>query len=87
MTDEVAELVLRNNYLQTLAISMTHLRGMEDFGYQVRMMRQLEQAGLLDRVVEQLPDEATLDEMRKAGQLLTRAELGVLAGLCQDHAL
>ncbi|MHA7775747.1 NAD-glutamate dehydrogenase [Roseibium sp. M-1] len=78
MTDEVAELVLRNNYLQTLAISITELRGMEDFGYQVRMMRQLEQAGLLDRVVEQLPDEATLDEMRKAGQILTRAELGVL---------
>lgn len=78
MTDEVAELVLRNNYLQTLAISMTHLRGMEDFGYQVRMMRQLEKAGLLDRAVEQLPDEATLQDMRKAGQLLTRAELGVL---------
>jgi len=78
MTDEVAELVLRNNYLQTLAISMTQLRGMEDFGYQVRMMRQLEQAGLLDRAVEQLPDEATLAEMRKGGQLLTRAELGVL---------
>ncbi|TYC52545.1 NAD-glutamate dehydrogenase [Rhodobacterales bacterium] len=78
MTDEVAELVLRNNYLQTLAISVTQLRGMEDFGYQVRMMRQLEQAGLLDRTVEQLPDEAQLDEMRKAGQLLTRAELGVL---------
>jgi len=78
MTDEVAELVLRNNYLQTLAISMTELRGMEDLGYQVRMMRQLEQAGLLNRVVEQLPDEATLDEMRKAGQTLTRAELGVL---------
>ncbi|WP_428670768.1 NAD-glutamate dehydrogenase, partial [Roseibium sp.] len=78
MTDEVAELVLRNNYLQTLAISMTELRGMQDFGYQVRMMRQLEQEGHLDRVVEQLPDEATLDEMRKAGQALTRAELGVL---------
>jgi len=78
MTDEVADLVLRNNYLQTLAISMTELRGMEDFGFQVRMMRQLEQAGLLDRVVEELPDEATLREMRKAGQLLTRAELGVL---------
>lgn len=78
MTDEVADLVLRNNYLQTLAISMTQLRGMEDFGYQVRMMRQLEQADLLDRVVEQLPDEATLDEMRLTGHILTRAELGVL---------
>ncbi|WP_417687439.1 NAD-glutamate dehydrogenase [Roseibium sp.] len=78
MTDEVAELVLRNNYLQTLAISMTERKGAEDFGYQVRMMRQLEQAGLLDRVVEHLPDEAMLAEMAKAGQCLTRAELGVL---------
>jgi glutamate dehydrogenase len=78
MTDEVADLVLRNNYLQTLAISMTHLQGMEDFGYQVRMMRQLEREGLLDRVVEQLPDDVQLDELRNAGQLLTRAELGVL---------
>jgi glutamate dehydrogenase len=59
---------LRNNYLQTLAISMTDLRGMEDFGYQVRMMRQLEQAGLLDRVVEELPDEVALDELRNAGK-------------------
>jgi glutamate dehydrogenase len=78
MTDEVAELVLRNNYLQTLAVSMTEGKSTEDFGYQVRMMRQLEQAGLLDRHVEQLPDEATLGEMAKAGITLTRAELGVL---------
>ncbi len=78
MTDEVAELVLRNNYLQTLAISMTERRGSEDLGYQIRMMRQLEQAGLLNRQVEQLPDDATLAEMQKAGQTLTRAELGVL---------
>ncbi|MEP4032088.1 NAD-glutamate dehydrogenase [Roseibium polysiphoniae] len=78
MTDEVADLVLRNNYLQTLAISMTERRGPEDLGYQARMMRQLEQAGLLDRQVEQLPDNSTLAEMIKAGQTLTRAELGVL---------
>ncbi len=78
MTDEVADLVLRNNYLQTLSISMTQRRGVEDFGFQVRMIRQLEQAGLLDRVVEQLPDEATLEDMRHASLLLTRAELGVL---------
>ncbi len=78
MTDEVADLVLRNNYLQTLSVSMTEGRGQEDFGYQVRMMRQLEQAGLLNRHVEQLPDEAAVLEMVKNGQTLTRAELGVL---------
>ena len=78
MTDEVADLVLRNNYLQTLAISMTDRKGLEDLGYQARMMRQLEQAGLLDRQVEQLPDDLTLAEMAKAGLTLTRAEIGVL---------
>jgi glutamate dehydrogenase len=78
MTDEVADLVLRNNYLQTLAISLTEARGMEDFGYQRRMMRQLEQAGLLDRSVEQMPDEAALDELAAAEAGLTRAEIGVL---------
>ncbi|MAA99523.1 MAG: NAD-glutamate dehydrogenase, partial [Stappia sp.] len=78
MTDEVAGLVLRNNYLQTLAISLSESRGMEDFGYQRRMMRRLEQEGLLDRVVEQLPDEAALDELAAAESGLTRAEIGVL---------
>ncbi|MHC5655427.1 NAD-glutamate dehydrogenase [Stappia sp. ICDLI1TA098] len=78
MTDEVAGLVLRNNYLQTLAISLAESRGMEEFGYQRRMMRQLEQAGLLDRVVEQLPDEAALDELAASDCALTRPEIGVL---------
>ncbi|NVK35248.1 MAG: NAD-glutamate dehydrogenase [Rhodobacteraceae bacterium] len=78
MTDEVADLVLRNNYLQTLALSMTERRGTEDFGYQARMMRQLEHAGHLNRTVEQLPDDAVLNEMLASGQTLTRAELGVL---------
>ncbi|KZK89066.1 NAD-specific glutamate dehydrogenase [Pseudovibrio sp. Ad5] len=78
MTDEVAQLVLRNNYLQTLAISLCDRRGLEDLGYQVRMMRQLESQDLLDRVVEDLPDDVTIEEREKAGQHLSRPELGVL---------
>ncbi|EEA95220.1 NAD-glutamate dehydrogenase [Pseudovibrio sp. JE062] len=78
MTDEVAQLVLRNNYLQTLAISLCDRRGLEDLGYQVRMMRQLESQDLLDRAVEDLPDDATIEEREKAGQHLSRPELGVL---------
>lgn len=78
MTDEVAALVLRNNYLQTLAISLTEQRGMEDFGYQTRMMQQLEAKNLLNRAVEYLPDDVTLAEMEKANEVLTRPEIGVL---------
>jgi len=78
MTDSVAELVLRNNYQQTLALSLCQRRGMEDFGYQRRMMQQLESAGLLDRFVEDLPDDVALLEREAASQPLVRAELGVL---------
>ena len=44
MTDDVAALVLRNNYLQTLALSLAERRGLEDLGFQQRLMQTLETA-------------------------------------------
>jgi glutamate dehydrogenase len=78
MTDEVAALVLRNNYLQTLAISLAAARGFEDFPFQQRLMQALETAGRLDRKVEALPDDLAMAERQAAGKPLTRAEIGVL---------
>ncbi len=78
MTDEVARLVLRNNYQQTLALSLAQRRGLEDLGFEQRLMQTLELRGELDRVVEFLPDEMALAERRKRGKALTRPELAVL---------
>jgi len=78
VTDEVANLVLRNNYLQTLALSLAERRGMEDFGFLQRLIQTLEARGLLDRAVEYLPDDATLTERRRRSQPFTRPELSVL---------
>lgn len=78
MTDEVARLVLRNNYQQTLALSLAQRRGLEDLGFQQRLMQTLEQRGELDRTVEFLPDDMTLGERRKRNAGLTRPELAVL---------
>jgi glutamate dehydrogenase len=78
MTDEVARLVLRNNYQQTLALSLAQRRGLEDLGFQQRLMQTLEQRGELDRSVEFLPDDMTLGERRKRNAGLTRPELAVL---------
>ncbi len=78
MTDEVGRLVLRNNYQQTLALSLAQRRGLEDLGFQSRLMQTLEARGELDRAVEFLPDEMTLAERRKRNQPLTRPELSVL---------
>jgi len=78
MTDEVAGLVLRNNYLQTLALSLAERRGMEDFGFLQRFIQTLEARGLLDRAVEYLPDDMQLSERRRRSQPFTRPELSVL---------
>ncbi len=78
MTDEVARLVLRNNYQQTLALSLAQRRGQEDLGFQQRLMQTLEMHGQLDRAVEFLPDEMAIAERRKRNLALTRPELAVL---------
>jgi glutamate dehydrogenase len=78
MTDDVARLVLRNNYLQSLAISLTQAKGVADIADERRLMRQLEKTGMLDRRVEFLPPDAMLDTLEKQGKGLTRPELSVL---------
>jgi len=80
MTDEVADSCLRNNYLQTLALSLGEKHGLSDFGFQKRLMGELENQGLLDRVIEFLPRDSEIAERSKAGQPLTRPELAVLLG-------
>jgi len=78
MTDEVTRLVLRNNYQQTLALSLAQRRGLEDLGFQQRLMQTLEMRGQLDRAVEYLPDEIAIAERRKRNLALTRPELAVM---------
>ncbi len=78
MTDDVADLVLRNNYEQTLAISRTQRAGTENLSLQARLMNQLEERGQLDREVELLPSEEELADRRASGKGLARAEIGVL---------
>jgi len=90
MTEDVAALVLRNNYLQTLAISLAERRGLEDLGFEQRLMQTLERAGELDRAVEFLPDDIEIAERRRRSQALTRPELSVLlayAKLSLNHEL
>ncbi|PWW00573.1 glutamate dehydrogenase [Hoeflea marina] len=78
MTDQVADLVLRNNYLQSLAISLAQSEGLGGVSELSRLMTNLEARGLLNRKVEYLPDDAALAERRSAGRALTRPEIGVL---------
>jgi len=78
MTDEVARLVLRDNYQQTQAISVAVAKGERAFDDQARFMRGLERAGKLDRSLESLPDDETVTARRAAHLGLTRPELAIL---------
>ncbi|WP_342709462.1 NAD-glutamate dehydrogenase [Bradyrhizobium sp. B124] len=78
MTDEVGTLVLRNNYLQSLALSLAERKGVAETGFLTRLMQSLEQRDLLSRTVEFLPDDAALTERTRRGQSLARPELAVL---------
>ncbi len=78
MTDEVAKLVLRDNYLQTRAISLTTSQSMRAFELQGRYINELERTGKLDRNLEFLPDDKALLERKLKGQGLTRPDIAVL---------
>ena len=78
MTDELAEHVLMDNYRQSMALTHCEFDPVGLLDESIRFMRDLERAGELDRNVEFLPDDETLEERRAAGIGLTRPELAVL---------
>ena len=90
MADDIAALVLRDNYLQGEALSVAEAAGPAALDRQVRLIRELERAGRLDRVLEFLPDDETLAARAAARQGLVRPELAVLlayAKMALDHEL
>ncbi|HKQ95772.1 MAG TPA: NAD-glutamate dehydrogenase domain-containing protein, partial [Aestuariivirgaceae bacterium] len=78
MTGEVAGLVLRNNYLQTLSLTLTRGRGTEENGFIIQLMHDLEERQMLDRRLEALPGDAEVLARDARHETLTRPELAVL---------
>ncbi|MGD8568964.1 MAG: NAD-glutamate dehydrogenase [Gammaproteobacteria bacterium] len=78
MTDEVARLVLINNYQQSEALSLSQHLAPVMLDEHSRLIRSMERNGLLDRQTWVLPDDEELAARRSAGQGLTRPELAVL---------
>jgi glutamate dehydrogenase len=78
MTNDVAALVLRNNYLQTLCLSVALEQGTTENSYAIQLMQQLEKSGELDRKIEYLPTDSQIIERDLKGGGLTRPELAVV---------
>jgi glutamate dehydrogenase len=82
MTDEVAALVLRDNYFQTQCLSITHRLGARLLDQEARFIRFLEKQGRLNRAIEFLPGDDEIAERKASGDparaRLTTPERAVL---------
>ncbi len=78
MTEDVAVIVLADNYLQTQAISLAEARAAKARESHAGLIRLLEREGLLDRELEALPSEEEFAELALARKGLTRPEIAVL---------
>jgi glutamate dehydrogenase len=78
MDDEVAALVLRDNYEQAQAIATSAAQAASMAEVHERYLPYLEQAGVLSRELEFLPSDEVLAERRAAGGGLTTPEFAIL---------
>ena len=78
MTDEVSALVLEDNRLQTLALSIAERDGARALPQLVRVIEILEESGRLNRQVEGLESNEELLRRAQQNNGLTRPELAVL---------
>jgi len=78
MTDEVAGIVLEDNRLQALALSIAEAGGARTAAAHMRLIEKLEETGNLDRRTEGLADHETYARRASEGLGLTRPELAVL---------
>ncbi|MGH8728036.1 MAG: NAD-glutamate dehydrogenase [Burkholderiales bacterium] len=78
MTDEVAQLVLRDNYFQAQSLSVSGARGATLLDAQQRFIRALERKGKLNRELEFLPSDELIAEQKAAKIGLTSPERAVL---------
>src|SRR3990167_1713752 len=85
LTNEVAHLVLHDNYAQALVMSFSAFHAKKNTGLHQNYIKDLENQGLFNRQVEYLPDDKKILERKAAGLGLTRPELAVLLAYTKIH--
>lgn len=78
MTEDVAELVLKDNRTQTQALTIAEQQGYEILSSQEHFIDILEESGILDRKLENLPSKQQFIQLHSSKTALTRPELSVL---------
>lgn len=85
MTQDIAVLVLQDNYQQALVLGFAAMNALSYSNLYQSYIKELERLVNLDRTVEFLPDDKKLLERKAAGQGLTRPELAVIMAYTKIH--
>jgi glutamate dehydrogenase len=87
MTDEVAALVLRQNYGQNRTLAASKAQAAAMLHVHSRQLRRLERAQRIDRRLDALPGDKEIAERRSAGLGLTVPEFAVLLAQAKIFAV
>ncbi|GHF15066.1 glutamate dehydrogenase [Kordiimonas sediminis] len=78
MTDQVGDIVLSDNYLQTQAISLAERQANSARENHLGLIRALERDGNLNREIENLPSDEGFSELAANDKGLSRPEISIL---------
>ncbi|PKF60446.1 NAD-glutamate dehydrogenase [Psychromonas sp. psych-6C06] len=85
MTDEVAQIVLANNYRQAQSISLSYLEGFKRIEEFRRLIIDLEEKGKLNRALEFIPNDDVLNEYKSTQRGLTRPSIAVMLSYAKNE--
>ena len=85
MTEDVADLVLTNNFRQAQALSIAQRHVRDRLAEYQRFMSRMEADQRLDRALEGVPSDDVLADRATRGESLTRPELAVLLSYAKTH--
>jgi glutamate dehydrogenase len=78
LTEDIAKLVLEDNYHQALALSFALFYAKKNIDFHIDYIKELESKGVLNREIDFLPNDKELVERKAAGLSLTQPELAIL---------
>ncbi|MCW8996863.1 MAG: NAD-glutamate dehydrogenase [Psychromonas sp.] len=85
MTDEVAQIVLKNNYRQAQSVSISFIEGYQRIEEYRRLINELEKNGKLNRRLEVIPADDLLSDRKNCQKGLSRPSLAVLLSYAKNE--
>ncbi|MEI6897493.1 MAG: NAD-glutamate dehydrogenase [Psychromonas sp.] len=85
MTDEIAQLVLVNNYRQAQSISLSYFDSDKRIEEYRRLIVDLEEKGKLNRTLEFIPSDEELNEYKSMRRGLTRPSIAVMLSYAKNE--